>query len=106
MQEQLRHVLTSNAVRVIDLFREWDEDGDGTVSKKEFRKAMPMLGLEVSKQDINALFDSWDPDGSGMLELGELNKVQAFVSLYSYICIYMPSYLLTHSTRCSGAGEM
>jgi len=75
VQEQLRHVLTSNAVRVIDLFREWDEDGDGTVSKKEFRKAMPMLGLEVSKQDINALFDSWDPDGSGMLELGELNKV-------------------------------
>merc|ERR1740133_899303 len=58
VQEQLRHVLTSNAVRVIDLFREWDEDGDGTVSKKEFRKAMPMLGLEVSKQDINALFDS------------------------------------------------
>ena len=36
-------------VRVIDLFREWDEDGDGTVSKKEFRKAMPLLGLEVPK---------------------------------------------------------
>ena len=50
-------------------------DGDGTVSKKEFRKAMPMLGLQVSKRDIDALFDSWDPDGSGQLELGELNKV-------------------------------
>ena len=36
---------------------------------------MPMLGLEVSKQDIDALFNSWDPDGSGQLELGELNKV-------------------------------
>ena len=34
-------------MRVIDLFREWDEDGDGTVSKKEFRKAIVHLGLEA-----------------------------------------------------------
>jgi len=47
VQEQLRRVLTTNAVRVIDLFREWDEDGDGIVSKKEFRRAMPLLGLQV-----------------------------------------------------------
>ena len=40
-------MLTTNAVRVIDLFREWDEDGDGIVSKKEFRRAMPLLGLQV-----------------------------------------------------------
>ena len=36
-------------VRVIDLFREWDEDGDGTVSKKEFRKAMPLLGFDAPR---------------------------------------------------------
>ena len=75
MQEQLRRVLTTNAVRVIDLFREWDEDASGTVSKKEFRKAMPMLGLDVPAEDVDALFDSWDPDGSGMLELKELTRV-------------------------------
>ena len=45
--DQLRDALVNNAVRVIDLFREWDEDGDGTVSKKEFRKAIIHLGLEV-----------------------------------------------------------
>ena len=74
-QEQLRDALSQNAVRVIDLFREWDEDGSGTVSKKEFRKAMPMLGLDVPAEDVDALFDSWDPDGSGMLELNELTRV-------------------------------
>ena len=47
MADQLRDALVTNAVRVIDLFREWDEDGDGTVSKKEFRKAVIHLGLEV-----------------------------------------------------------
>ena len=68
-------MLTTNAVRVIDLFREWDEDASGSVSKKEFRKAMPMLGLDVPAEDVDALFDSWDPDGSGMLELKELTRV-------------------------------
>ena len=73
--EQLRDTLSAQAVRVIDLFREWDEDQDGTVSKKEFRKAMPMLGLgEVPRSEIDALFDEWDPDGSGSLDLKELNK--------------------------------
>ena len=72
--QQLRDVLSENAVRVIDLFREWDEDGSGYVDKREFRKAMPLLGLEVPRRDIDDLFDEWDPDGSGMLELKELTK--------------------------------
>ena len=38
LSHQLRNVLKENAVRVIDLFRDWDEDGDGTISKKEFAK--------------------------------------------------------------------
>ena len=69
-------MLTTNAVRVIDLFREWDEDASGSVSKKEFRRAMPLLGLQAAEHEVDALFDSWDPDGSGELDLNELNKVQ------------------------------
>ena len=72
--EQLRDALSKHAVRVIDLFREWDEDGSGAVSKREFAKAMPMLGFDGSAEDVNALFDSMDPDGSGSLSLSELNK--------------------------------
>ena len=62
-------------MRVIDLFREWDEDASGSVSKKEFRKAMPMLGLDVPAEDVDALFDSWDPDGSGSITFKELQKL-------------------------------
>ena len=75
VREQLKEALRKNAVRVIDLFREWDEDGDGTVSKKEFRKAMPLLGLHVPRKEIDALFEEWDPDGSGDIDMKELNKV-------------------------------
>ena len=75
VQQQLREALVAQAVRVVDLFKEWDENGDGTVSKEEFRKAMPMLGLDVSREEIDALFDEWDPDGSGLLEYKELNTL-------------------------------
>ena len=71
---QLRNALTANAVRIIDLFREWDDSGDGEVSKAEFRKAMIMLGFEVPRKDIDSLFDLWDPDRSGRLTVQELNK--------------------------------
>ena len=73
--EQLREALSKNAGRVIDLFREWDQDGDGNVSKKEFRKAMPKLGFDVPAKDVDVLFDSFDPDGSGSIDFTELKKM-------------------------------
>ena len=73
--EQLKQALSKNAGRVIDLFREWDTDGDGQVSKKEFRRAMPMLGLDVPKADIDALFDEFDKDGGGQIGYQEMKKL-------------------------------
>ena len=75
MAAELRQVLFKNAVRVIDLFRDWDEDGDGTVSKAEFGKIMPLLGVEAPPEAISALFDSFDPDGSGTIEYQELSQI-------------------------------
>ena len=72
---QLRSVLKENAVRVVDLFREWDEDGDGTISRREFAKVMPVLGIKVSKQDMDELFALFDPDGSGLIDYSELNEL-------------------------------
>ena len=58
----------------MDLFREWDEDNNGHVTRKEFNKAMRLLGFEVADAEIDLLFDSWDPNGSGVLEFPELNE--------------------------------
>jgi len=76
-QEQLKIALSKNAGRVIDLFREWDADGDGQVSKKEFRKAMPLLGFDASKEVIDTLFDEYDDDGAGSIGYKELRKMLA-----------------------------
>jgi hypothetical protein len=71
---QLRDALTRNAVRVMDLFRDWDTDGDGQVSKKEFRRAMRKMGFDATRATVDEVFDSWDADRSGQVDFNELNK--------------------------------
>ena len=74
LQRSLRDALMANSARVIDLFHEWDEDGNGMVSKDEFLRALPLLGLQVKAKDAETLFRSFDPDGSGSIELRELQS--------------------------------
>ena len=73
--EQLRDALIENSVRVVDLFKDWDDDQSGTVSRKEFHKAMDEMQFNVPKEAIDALFSEWDPDNSGALELRELERL-------------------------------
>ena len=63
-----------NAGKMMDLFREWDEDGDGQITRKEFRSAMVRMGLEVPQYEVDLLFDSWDPGGDGTIDFKELQK--------------------------------
>ena len=65
MDEQIRDFLSQRAVRVIDLFREWDDNQTGKIEKKEFRRGMKELGLTVGKKQLDELFDMWDPDKTG-----------------------------------------
>jgi len=73
--EQIRMTLRKNAARVIDMFREWDVNNDGQVSKEEFRRAMPLLGLDVPTAEVDRLFDEFDKDGGGEIGMGEMNKL-------------------------------
>ena len=75
VSEQLATALKQNATRVVDLFRSWDSNGDGQVSRAEFHRAMPALGLQVPKQVIDDLFSEWDKDGGGEIGYQELVKI-------------------------------
>ena len=46
---QIKKALKENFLRVIDLFREWDDDDSGTVDREEFFRAMGQLGFEVCR---------------------------------------------------------
>ena len=75
VSEQLRDGLVNNAMRVMDLFREWDVNNDGVVSKDEFRRAIPMLGLHAHGDQIDDLFAEFDIDHGGTISFRELNKL-------------------------------
>jgi len=74
IQQQIRRALAANAVRVMDLFREWDENNDGFLSADEFQKAMPLLGIHAAKAEIDELFHSMDGDNDGIVTFKEFNR--------------------------------
>ena len=60
--------------RVRDIFRSWDADGSGTVSRREFGRMLPAIGMTgVETEDVDRLFSSLDTDGSGSLDVLELD---------------------------------
>eukprot|EP00900_Chrysochromulina_parva_P005530 jgi/Chrpa1/14979/Chrysochromulina_OHIO_Genome00000312-RA len=75
VSEQVREALETNMVRVIDLFRDWDEDGNGLVGRNEFFKGVAALGVHVTRAEANELFDEFDTDNSGSIEYFELHKL-------------------------------
>jgi len=77
VQEQLAYALAEHSVKLIDLFRDWDDDGNGAIDKKEFRKAVAALGYDVPNADIDKCFESFDNSGDGFIEYPELKKALA-----------------------------
>ena len=73
---EVRAKLAREYIRVIDMFRACDEDGDGRITKREFRAALPLLGFGAGgRAAIDALFATFDLDSSNYLDLQELNTV-------------------------------
>jgi len=74
IQEQLKELLSQHQVKMIDLFRDWDDNGDGAIDKKEMRRAVAALGYECSKKEIDKFFESIDDDDNGFIEFQELKE--------------------------------
>ena len=71
--DAIRVALQKRLVRVVDLFRQLDDDGNGTVDGPEFVKALYELGLDADESAVAAVFESLDADGSGTIEYAELH---------------------------------
>ena len=97
VRRTLLEVLNSDQMRVLDLFRAWDVNGDGLVGKQELRSALAGLGIEAPAQVVDALFGMLDTDNDGMLQYRELNaslrRTEPTIDSSSPI-----SHVLEHST--------
>ena len=75
--ERLRKALALNSTSVISLFKTWDVDGDGRVSRREFIKSLPRLSLgdeRFEAKDADELFTLIDRDKSGWVDYKELEQ--------------------------------
>jgi Ca2+-binding EF-hand superfamily protein len=72
--KQLRQALARSSARLLDLFRAWDENNDGLISKKEFRQAVAALGYDVPKAEVESLFETFDKDMNGNVDYLEMGR--------------------------------
>lgn len=71
-QEELKKSLSRLLSPLSDLFTSWDTDGNGSLSRHEFARAVSELGLTASSAVCNAVFDDLDFDAdSGSITYGE-----------------------------------
>ena len=61
-----------NKDKVSALFKEWDVNGDGKLSKKEFRRGIRIMKLQAPVAEVNAIFDAIDADYDGTIDISEL----------------------------------
>lgn len=74
--QALRDSLSSQAARFIDLFKRWDTNHNGIISKKEFARGASELGLShCLPSEIEMLFDIFDHDHSGHISFKELHRM-------------------------------
>ena len=52
-------------MRMADLLKSWDKDGDGTIDAAEFKKEVQRLGLKAEDDELDLLFASLDDSGIG-----------------------------------------
>ena len=70
MHEAFEEIATD---RVADVFKAWDVDNNGCLSRTEFARAMVRMGVKASRAELFKLFSELDPDGSGQINYRELH---------------------------------
>jgi len=58
-----------------DVFRYFDEDGDGKISAAELRNCMRNVGEELSAEDAEGVVEATDSDGDGLLGYEDFVKL-------------------------------
>ena len=73
--QALRDAVKRSAIQAKQLFELWDSDGDGEVSKLEFRRAFRAFGFKARDEDLDAIFRELDSTkGSGTISFQDVSR--------------------------------
>lgn len=67
--------MSTSKLRSADVFRRFDQDGDGRLSQEEFAYGIEVLKLEMRYEDAVTLFERFKPKGSKFLCLRDFTQL-------------------------------
>ena len=74
LRDMIRKASWHSERKLHDLFREFDRDESGRITRAQFRKAFSRMGLRASNVDVDRLVDRLDRDNSGDISYREFVK--------------------------------
>ena len=69
--EKLRQIMRSSSQTLDQIFKEFDSDGNGSISEVEFRNAIRKLGLGLTSREIDKLMLRIDSNSDGKIDYNE-----------------------------------
>ena len=70
LTRRLGEAILNRGISTAALIKEWDKDGDGELSKIEFKQAVRLtLAIKASNDQIDDIFDMLDVDGDGCIDI-------------------------------------
>eukprot|EP00965_Chrysotila_dentata_P153539 5074487-Pleurochrysis_carterae.AAC.1 len=71
----MRDFVVSRGDELLSILYEWDEEGAGHVTRREFRHSLKMLGLSASKLHLDALCDVVDAARSDLVRISAVQQL-------------------------------
>merc|ERR550532_3696253 len=57
--------------KVVEVFKAWDTDGDGHISRKELERIFITLNPSFTKKELDSVMKAADKNGDGMIDYTE-----------------------------------
>ena len=75
--DQIRERMQAECVRVVDVFKQFDDDASGYIDRTEFANAIREMGCEASDAELKSLFETFDLDNNKVIEYREMHTLLA-----------------------------
>jgi len=75
LMNQMEDKVFNGKVKLFQVFRQFDKDGDGYVSYEDFENCLKSIKIDASKTEVASLMKLIDKKNNGYLDFTEFSKV-------------------------------